>query len=109
MVTFFILTPLGVLFLILGAINMTGNISSLHWYHRQRVAEEDKKPLGQRVGIGMLLIGLCIIAFAVLLLLTEKTGKDVFVLAGTAALLTGMAISLVLILGAIHKYNKGIF
>ncbi|MBQ8331912.1 MAG: hypothetical protein IJX94_05390 [Clostridia bacterium] len=35
---------------VLGIINMTGNISSLHWYHRQRVTKEDRKPFGKLVG-----------------------------------------------------------
>jgi len=32
---------LGVIISIIGIINMTGNISTLHRYHRKRVSKED--------------------------------------------------------------------
>ena len=35
-------TVVGIILCVFGAINMTGNISSLHSYHRSRVREEDK-------------------------------------------------------------------
>ena len=40
-------TVLGFILCVLGCMNMKGNISSLHWYHRQRVTEEDRKPFGK--------------------------------------------------------------
>ena len=48
---------IGILISVLGIINMTGNISSLHSYHRHRVKEEDIKPFGRLVGTGTLIIG----------------------------------------------------
>ena len=30
-------TVLGFILCVLGCMNMKGNVSSLHWYHRQRV------------------------------------------------------------------------
>lgn len=61
----------GVLIAVLGAINMTGNISSLHWYHRQRVTEEDRLPFGKAVGLGTLICGLSCVLFGGALLLCE--------------------------------------
>ena len=52
----------GALVCVLGIINMTGNISSLHSYHRKRVSEADRKPFGRLVGLGTLLIGASILA-----------------------------------------------
>ena len=52
MAAFITIAGLGLLVSILGIINMTGNISSLHWYHRQRVTEENRKPFGKLVGLG---------------------------------------------------------
>lgn len=61
---------LGVLISALGIMNMKGNISSLHWYHRQRVSPDDVKPFGKRVGLGTLIIGIAIIVFGLFLLIT---------------------------------------
>ena len=67
---------LGVIISIIGIINMTGNISTLHWYHRKRVSKEDCKPMGKLVGLGTLIIGIAMIIFGILFLFFEK--KRVF-------------------------------
>ena len=100
---------LGALMIVIGAVNMTGNISSLHSYHRHRVREEDKKPYGRAVGIGMLVIGLSVIVFGALVLAFEKTQNDALVLVGTGVMIAGMIVGSVLIFRAMMKYNKGIF
>ena len=66
MIAFITVTALGILVCILGAINMTGNISSLHSYHRHRVSEADRKPYGKLIGIGTTIIGAAMIIFGVL-------------------------------------------
>lgn len=99
----------GALISVLGAINMTGNISSLHEYHRHRVTEEDRKPFGRLVGLGTLVIGLSVILFGVVMLLFEKTQATWLVWLGTAELIAGIAVGLVLSFYAMIKYNKGIF
>ena len=99
----------GLFICILGAINMTGNISSLHWYHRQRVTEEDRKPFGRLVGIGTLIIGASFIIFSALYLIFDKTQNAVLVTIGTVELITGVIVGLVLSFYAMIKYNKGIF
>ena len=53
----------GILVSVLGIINMTGNISSLHRYHRHRVSEENKKPFGRLVGLGTLIVGVALMVF----------------------------------------------
>ena len=57
MVEFIVMLLIGVAFCVIGGINCTGNLSLMHSYHTKRVKEEDKKPMGKRVGIGMILIG----------------------------------------------------
>ena len=102
-------TIFGVLISVMGIINMTGNISTLHWYHRKRVAEVDRKPMGRLVGLGTLIIGLSMIFFGVLFLIFEKTQMDVYVWIGSGVLIAGLVFSLILNFYAIIKYNKGLF
>ena len=49
---FIITLLLGIVCIVLGTLNMKGNISTLHWYHRKRVAEENRLPFGRLVGLG---------------------------------------------------------
>ncbi len=106
-----LLTPgiLGIILIILGVMNMHGNISSLHWYHRRRVAEEDKKPFGKLVGLGTLIIGITMILFGVLFFIFEKTQIMPLVIVGAVFLVAGIVAGLGLAFYAMIKYNKGIF
>lgn len=109
MAAFITVAGLGLLISILGIINMTGNISSLHWYHRQRVIEENRKPFGKLVGLGTLIIGVAMIVFGALFFIFEQTQLEFLVIIGVveliAAIVAGMGISFY----AMKKYNGGIF
>ncbi len=109
MITLIMTLGIGILISVLGIINMTGNISSLHWYHRQRVTEENRKPFGRLVGLGTLIVGIAITVFGVLLFATEKTESVIYVIIGTIELIFGIAGGLALSFYAMIKYNKGIF
>lgn len=102
-------TVLGLILCILGCMNMKGNISSLHWYHRQRVTEEDKKPFGKLVGLGTLMIGVAIILFGILFLIYETMMIEWLIIVGAVILGTGIVAGLGLSFYAMIKYNKGIF
>ena len=41
---------IGIILLILGVFNIRGNISTIHWYNRRRVAESDIPKYGKFVG-----------------------------------------------------------
>ena len=99
----------GVICIVLGISNMKGNISSLHSYHRNRVSEEDRIPFGKQVGFGTIIVGIGIIAFSVLSSVTLYTENDIFILVGTAVLIIGIILGLVISFRAMIKYNKGIF
>ena len=99
----------GVVCIVLGISNMRGNISSLHSYHRSRVSEEDRIPFGKQVGLGTIIVGIGIIVFSVLSSVTLYTENDIFILVGTAVLIIGIILGLVLSFRAMIKYNKGIF
>ena len=106
---FFVPGILGVILIVLGIMNMKGNISSLHWYHRQRVTEEDRKPFGKLVGLGTLMIGVAIILFGILFWIYETTMMEWLIILGTVILGIGIIAGLGLSFHAMIKYNKGIF
>ena len=99
----------GVVCIVLGISNMRGNISSLHSYHRSRVSEEDRIPFGKQVGLGTIIVGIGIIVFSVLSSVTLYTENDIFILVGTAVLIIGIILGLVISFRAMIKYNKGVF
>ncbi|MBO5294749.1 MAG: hypothetical protein J6B71_05865, partial [Clostridia bacterium] len=94
---------------VLGISNMRGNISSLHSYHRHRVSEEDRIPFGKQVGLGTIIIGVDIMVFSVLSSVTLYTENDIFILIGTAILIIGIILGLIISFRAMIKYNKGVF
>ena len=109
MISAIFVAALGVLITIIGIINMMGNISSLHSYHRHRVSEEDVKPFGKAVGLGTVICGVSCIFFGAMLLVYELTEREIFSLIGVAGLMAGLVVGIVISLKAINKYNKGIF
>ncbi len=109
MVAFITILGLGILLFVLGIINMTGNISSLHWYHRQRVIEENRKPFGKLVGLGTLIIGLAIIVFGILFLFFKQTKLKALVIIGVVELTASIIVGIIISFYAMKKYNGGIF
>lgn len=109
MPVFITVGALGILVCVIGAINMTGNISSLHSYHRQRVKEEDRKPFGRLVGLGTFIIGVALIVFGTLFFIFERTQLNALVLVGTVELILGIIVGTVISFYAMKKYNGGIF
>ena len=99
----------GALLCVLGAINMTGNVSSLHSYHTKRVKEEDKKPFGRLVGSGTLIIGVGLVVKSILSMVYASTQIAACELVGSVILIAGFVVGLGLNFFAMIKYNKGIF
>ena len=106
---FFVPGVLGVILIVLGIMNMKGNISSLHWYHRQRVTEEDRKPFGKLVGLGTLIIGIALVISGILFWISEVTATELWLIVGCVITVVGIVVGLVLSFYAMIKYNKGIF
>ena len=106
---FFVPGILGVILIVLGIMNMKGNISSLHWYHRQRVTEEDRKPFGKLVGLGTLIIGNALVISGILFWISESTATELWLIIGCVITVVGIVVGLVLSFYAMIKYNKGIF
>ena len=100
---------LGILIAVRGVINMTGNINSLHSYHRHRVREEDRLAFGRTVGGGTLIVGVGTVVFSVLMMIYDATAAEVLVWIAVSVLLLGVIVGLALSFFGMIKYNKGIF
>lgn len=96
------LLVIGTFVSVIGIINMTGNISTIHSYNRRKVTEEDIPKYGRAVGIGTLSMGVSIVIGYFLQLAGLPEVMAVVIMIG---ILVGIAC----ILYAQFKYNKGIF
>ena len=100
---------LAAVLIIVGIINMTGNISTLKKRHRKRVAPQDRKAMGKLVGTGSLVMGFSLILFGVFSFLSEKAALPYLLVIGSVILIVGFVIGLILNFYATIKYNKGLF
>ena len=92
----------GALLIVLGILNLRGNISMIHWYHRTNIREEDKGTYGKWMGSGSIVLGLGIAVAAALELFYAWPYAQYLVL---VTLIIGFA----LILYAQFKFNGGLF
>ena len=109
MESYIVTVALGIVCIVIGILNMKGNISSLHSYHRKRVKEEDTIPFGRKVGMGTIIIGLSLIIFGILLFFAEFLNNDIYAHFGNIILIIGLMVGMGLSFYAMFKYNKGIF
>lgn len=109
MTSFIITVALGLIISAIGIMNLTGNISSIHWYHRRRVTEENIRSFGRLVGLGTLIIGLAVTVFGILSLVAEMAALSILVIIGAVILISGAVSGLTLSFYAMIRYNKGIF
>ena len=106
---FVISFAVGVICIILGISNYRGNISSLHSYHRSRVAPEDVRPFGKKVGLGTILIGCGVIVFSIFGIVSLLAEQETFVLIGIVLMMLSMVTGMIIAFDAMKKYNHGIF
>ena len=99
----------GIICIVIGIINAKGNISALHSYHTKNIKEEDIKPFGKLMGLGMIIVGSFLIISGVFLAITEKTGNTLCMTLSTVFMVIGFVIGLPICLYAIKKYNKSFF
>lgn len=93
---------LGVVCAVLGIFNMCGNIGTIHWYNRRKVTKEDQRAYCMLVGLGTLIVGVAMIAGAVI----QAFGH---IAASGSVMGVGLLIGSLLILYAQFKYNRGLF
>ena len=99
----------GIIICVLGIINMKGNISTLNWFHRQNVSEEDLLPFGRLMGLGKLMIGITIIASAVFSFWVGGQDAGWLYTAGSILRTIGVISGIGLNFYALIKYNGSIF
>lgn len=100
---------LGLLIAAMGLTNWKGNLSTLHWYHRHRVTEENRPIFGKLVGAGTMLIGAALIFFSLLSYAGNQLQSAAFTVTGSVLLAAAVIIGLGVTFYAMIKYNKGIF
>ena len=93
----------------LGISNILGNISSIHFYHRHRVSDENKNHFGKKIGLGSVIIGGAIMIFSALSIVTLYTKNNLFTIIGMIILVISIIVGIALNIYAMIKYNKGIF
>lgn len=92
----------GICITILGIFNLKGNISSIHWYNRLKITEENRKKYGKSMGIGTLIIGICMTITAILQMIFSN--ENIWYIT-----IVGIVIGLIFMIYGQIKYNKGIF
>jgi hypothetical protein len=100
---------IGVVCIILGAINMSGNISTLHSYHRKRVSDKDRIPFGKTVGFGTILCGVGIVLMGVFSAVNFYTKNQLHLTVGIVCMCVGVVVGIAISFYGMIKYNKGIF
>ena len=99
----------GILFIVIGILNTKGNISMIHSYHIKNIKEEDIKPFGKLMGLGMIIVGSFLIISGIFLAVSEKTGNTLCMTLSNILMIVGFLIGLPIVFYAIKKYNKTIF
>ena len=91
----------GLLLSVMGIVNMTGDIGTIHSYNRRKIREEDIPKYGKAVGAGTLIIGVSLVIAFIATFWKEELVAFI--------LLPAIVAGLALILYAQFKYNRGIF
>ena len=97
----FLLLIMGILLSVLGAVNIKGNIRTIHSCNRRNVKEEDIPKYGRAIGTGTLIIGVSLAAAFFVSLRNESAVSFI--------VLPAFAVGLAFILYGQIKYNHGIF
>ena len=92
---------LGLFISVLGIVNISGNISTIHSYNRRKVKEEDVPKYGKVVGTGTLIIGLSFVLGFIAAFWSEVTMGII--------ILPSIVVGLAFILYGQIKFNHGIF
>lgn len=100
---------LGAVCIAIGVFNAMGNLSTIKYHHRKRVAPEHRLAYGRLVGAGTIIMGVSFLISGVLFLLSEIKANPALEASGGIGIIIGAVVGLAFMLFAMIKYNKGIF
>ena len=109
MEAFIFVIGIGVLCIALGIVNMLGNISTIHSYHRKRVSEADRPAFGKLVGLGTVIIGGGVCVFGAISAITFNSESPIFTIIASTVLILSIIVGSIISFYAMKKYNGGIF
>lgn len=92
----------GTIFVFMGIINYKGNISTIHWYNRRNISNDNVKKYGKLMGFGTIIIGIGMITTGILQLLYNSEELNYI-------LIISIIIGTIIMIYSQIKYNKGIF
>lgn len=98
-----IMSAAAVLFFALGAAVYGGKTGLIHSYHQENVDESQRACYGRTMGRGLILMGASMALSGAVALICGRIG------AAIAVLLSGIAVSIGIMIYAQKKYNGGIF
>ena len=93
---------LGLILIVIGIFNCKGNISTIHWYNRRKVSEEDRPAYAKWMGLGTILCGAGLMAGGIFQYFAPEGIWSIPVV-------VGLVIGLGLMLYAQLKFNHGLF
>lgn len=100
---------LGAMLSLLGILNMTGNIRSVHLNQRINIIPEDIDMFSKLIGIGTLTVGISCILFGILEILHDLFYYKIFIIVGIIIISLGSIIGCGICIYSILKYNFGFF
>ena len=98
-----------VIILIIGILNLKGNISMVHSYHIENIKPEDKLKFAKLMGIGMVIIGVSFFIAGIAMILSNVFTNDLFMIINIVVTIVGFIIGMIICIYSIKKYNKTIF
>ena len=100
---------IGLVFVVISIMNFNGNIKMMHSYHIKNIKEEDVKPFGRLIGIGMLIVSIAIISLGALMIPATLLEDEMYTTISYFISVPLFVIGIGIAIFAVKKYNKTIF
>ena len=100
---------IGIICIVIGIYNIKGNLSTIHSYHRHRVAEHNKAIFGKLIGVSNIIIGSAISVYGVMAGINYFVCNNTLLFVAGSIMITGILVGIALSFYTLFKYNKGIF
>ena len=98
----------GIVCIVIGALNGKGNISMLHSYHIDNIKEEDKLPFGREIDVAMFIVGGSLLINGLFAIIADVLTDEMYLGIGMGIMGVGLVVGIALAFKTIKKYNKKI-